>query len=533
MDWDNGSWTKVPDEWNEMIDEQVDTVSGTAFAVRSKMRQSIAGTDFNPLQQAKQENRAVKKTVQKKEATDEARDERMGVFEHHSKGLFHTFLFVNQRNTRLFFDETDGQWVRMPLSWERNIPEVQTMLGEIDASLPHWKNVNEQLLTLRECNYEVADAIAFGEINFGFEQQDKSGDKLGGNILRTARRRTTIQKSSALIGVEGDASLGRLSTKAAKHIADLEKELADAQKRLDAIDEEEEERQNEMRSTQRRATMALQGAKNLERSGEADEQRTNELTKKVNDQRLLILELEKSLAEAEAAKAAPGDGDEVETLRKKLAEKATAMATLKAEAEKYSDKQMAAIYVQAKELLKIKNEMGSVQVDFNELEDMFSEAIKMTKKISENTETQVRSITSKYRAEVVLRKQLYNTIQELRGNIRVYLRCRPDNRLKPEDHVMEFPDANSVIVPSLKGQPVTLEFNQTYGPDASQAGIFEHTKPVVMSVVDGCKDRSSRMTFDSAPSFIPPLPPLPRGDGFILILFRSNSLTRQSTSRSH
>ena len=46
----------------------------------------------------------------------------------------------------------------MPLSWERNVDAVKAMLAEIDATLPAWKNVNEQLLVLRDCNYDVNEA---------------------------------------------------------------------------------------------------------------------------------------------------------------------------------------------------------------------------------------------------------------------------------------------------------------------------------------------------------------------------------------
>ena len=39
---------------------------------------------------------------------------------------------------------------------------VQSLLLEIDAALPQWANVNEQLMALRECNYHLDEAIEFG-----------------------------------------------------------------------------------------------------------------------------------------------------------------------------------------------------------------------------------------------------------------------------------------------------------------------------------------------------------------------------------
>jgi hypothetical protein len=52
-------------------------------------------------------------------------DPRVGEYLHPRRGVFPTYLFENSRNTRLYFDESIGQWARMPLSWERNVPEIK------------------------------------------------------------------------------------------------------------------------------------------------------------------------------------------------------------------------------------------------------------------------------------------------------------------------------------------------------------------------------------------------------------------------
>lgn len=41
-------------------------------------------------------------------------------------------------------------------------------------------------------------------------------------------------------------------------------------------------------------------------------------------------------------------------------------------------------------------------------------------------------MTSRYRREMVERKKLHNVIQELKGNIRVFMRCRPPTRKELE-----------------------------------------------------------------------------------------------------
>ena len=117
--------------------------------------------------------------LESSEEIDAEADPRVGEFNHPEKGLIPTYLFENTRNTRLYFDEELGQWARMPLLWECNAPEVREMLDELNRVYPKWKNVQEQLLSLRECNYDLQDAIIFAEINFDFTQGGKGGATVG------------------------------------------------------------------------------------------------------------------------------------------------------------------------------------------------------------------------------------------------------------------------------------------------------------------------------------------------------------------
>jgi hypothetical protein len=77
--------------------------------------------------------------------TVEEGDPRMGYYSHPKLGQVPTYFFENARNTRLYFDEEQAQWARMPLAWERNILEVKDQLRSLDAAFPLWRNVNEQV----------------------------------------------------------------------------------------------------------------------------------------------------------------------------------------------------------------------------------------------------------------------------------------------------------------------------------------------------------------------------------------------------
>ncbi|KAF8111237.1 hypothetical protein N665_0076s0224 [Sinapis alba] len=88
------------------------------------------------------------------------------------------------------------------------------------------------------------------------------------------------------------------------------------------------------------------------------------------------------------------------------------------------------------------------------------------------------------------RKELYNKILELKGNIRVFCRCRPLNFEEIEAEVSMGIDVEStkngeVIVMSNGFPKKSFKFDSVFGPNASQADVFEDTAPFATSVIDG------------------------------------------------
>lgn len=99
------------------------------------------------------------------------------------------------------------------------------------------------------------------------------------------------------------------------------------------------------------------------------------------------------------------------------------------------------------------------------------------------------------------RKEIHNTLVELRGNIRVHCRVRP---VLPFDHqqpstsgsghapleeVIHAVSDDTVMVNCMKtGMPVQnnfFEFERVHGPEDSQNVVFEELKPLLMSLLDG------------------------------------------------
>lgn len=88
-----------------------------------------------------------------------------------------------------------------------------------------------------------------------------------------------------------------------------------------------------------------------------------------------------------------------------------------------------------------------------------------------------------------LRRQMHNQIQELRGNIRVYVRTRPflpGDKQDGDSPVDVSPDGESLsIVDRRSGSPLGFRFDKVFAPSAGQELIFDEVSDFVQSALDG------------------------------------------------
>ncbi|XP_009111772.1 kinesin-like protein KIN-14G [Brassica rapa] len=87
-------------------------------------------------------------------------------------------------------------------------------------------------------------------------------------------------------------------------------------------------------------------------------------------------------------------------------------------------------------------------------------------------------------------RKLYNLVQDLKGNIRVYCRVRPflpgePTALSTVEHIEE--GTITIRVPSKYGKEghKPFMFNKVFGPSATQEEVFSDMQPLVRSVLDG------------------------------------------------
>ncbi|XP_050384480.1 kinesin-like protein KIN-14I [Argentina anserina] len=87
-------------------------------------------------------------------------------------------------------------------------------------------------------------------------------------------------------------------------------------------------------------------------------------------------------------------------------------------------------------------------------------------------------------------RKLYNLVQDLKGNIRVYCRVRPPfpgqtNRSNTFDHIDD--GKITIVTPSKYGKEgrKSFTFNKVFGPFSTQEEVFSDTQPLIRSVLDG------------------------------------------------
>ena len=102
----------------------------------------------------------------------------------------------------------------------------------------------------------------------------------------------------------------------------------------------------------------------------------------------------------------------------------------------------------------------------------------------------VTDLRRKYKRELVERKKLHNLIQELKGNIRVYLRCRPPTTRELEQFgddalCVSFPDEGQVRVVNDKGREKIWDFDEVFDLESTQSEVYTEISELITSVLDG------------------------------------------------
>ncbi|XP_008781684.1 kinesin-like protein KIN-14I isoform X2 [Phoenix dactylifera] len=139
-------------------------------------------------------------------------------------------------------------------------------------------------------------------------------------------------------------------------------------------------------------------------------------------------------------------------------------------------------------------ELDAVQNNLNELEELreFKEDIdrknEQTAEILRRQGAQLVELEALYKEEQILRKRYYNTIEDMKGKIRVYCRLRPLDEKEiaaKEKSVISSIDEFTVAHPWKDDKSKQHVYDHVFDQTASQEEVFEDTKYLVQSAIDG------------------------------------------------
>ncbi|XP_047313191.1 kinesin-like protein KIN-14F isoform X2 [Impatiens glandulifera] len=149
-------------------------------------------------------------------------------------------------------------------------------------------------------------------------------------------------------------------------------------------------------------------------------------------------------------------------------------------------KQQLLVEQQQRDVQKIQLSLQMTKVDMQSLQTKYQEDVNNLGKHMKR----LAHAASSYQKVLDENRKLYNQIQDLKGNIRVYCRVRPFMPGQPNGvtSVDNIDDGNiTVLFPPKygKGGRKSFTFNKVFGPSASQAEVFSDTQPLIRSVLDG------------------------------------------------
>ncbi|XP_029126779.1 kinesin-like protein KIN-14L isoform X2 [Cajanus cajan] len=141
--------------------------------------------------------------------------------------------------------------------------------------------------------------------------------------------------------------------------------------------------------------------------------------------------------------------------------------------------------MQEKDLLDLKALKLKIKKEFEEMQSQFQGFFN-------DIGSQIQEMSTKalgYHRVVEENRRLYNMVQDLKGNIRVYCRIRPSFRAESKNIVDFIGEDGSLFIldptKTLKDGRKLFQFNRVFGPTAGQDEVYKDTQPLIRSVMDG------------------------------------------------
>jgi kinesin family protein C1 len=148
-------------------------------------------------------------------------------------------------------------------------------------------------------------------------------------------------------------------------------------------------------------------------------------------------------------------------------------------------------------------ELSYCRGELEKLKSKLSDSLTLNEVTKQDERRKLQELEEKLQVSEQTRRKLFNVIQELRGNIRVFARVRPflpndfprgaDQSSYPEGAIIPRADLNVLKIKRSanaenkkdKEESFEFSFDRVFGPSMSQEGIFQEVSEFVQSALDG------------------------------------------------
>ena len=343
-------------------------------------------------------------------------------------GLLNTYFEETKLNVLNVYDHGSGTWLKMPLSWEMYVPDVKSRVASIQEAFPDWNDTSEILALLRQCNYDLDEVT---------------------NTYITLLMDGSTGKKAALKLESGSRS----SKEQAAEIDNLKERIEQLEEQLREKDSQLQESQRANTDLQAKLRSAEEMARKLQIKGTS-------LQREIQQLKSAPIQPQQPVMTTVA----------VATPKEKKISRDTCW-NIRSSVQFFS--QM---------LVELRNCFTSEMKGISSVLNQAQGSLRKMKLHNQGSSKELIELRALYHREVLERKLLYNKLQELRGNIRVFCRCRHDPNA---DNVLNFVSDQDLSLVSAMGQKKSFRFDRVFSPSSRQDEVFQDTLPLITSCVDG------------------------------------------------
>ncbi|KAF8769193.1 hypothetical protein HU200_006696 [Digitaria exilis] len=203
---------------------------------------------------------------------------------------------------------------------------------------------------------------------------------------------------------------------------------------------------------------------------------------------------EKHLLEQKVQRLERMKSEEKSAIEKAHADECCKLKSQIAELEQKYEATSRSLNVAESNLAARNSEVDNLQNSLKELDELREFKADVDRKNQQTAEilkrqgAQLVELENLYKQEQVLRKRYYNTIEDMKGKIRVFCRLRPlsDKEVSfQEKNIVCSPDEFTIAHPWKDDKSKQHIYDRVFDANTTQEEVFEDTKYLVQSAVDG------------------------------------------------